>query len=233
MKLSTFHYARLQDNRLVEEGKEVIFIDRVKVMLVEDDIDWRNGLQSFFSAESSFEIISCVDSKEACISALADTAVDVVLMDVMLSDPTETGLDATLDITHNYPGIKVIIVSSLENDDEVFNEAFLSGAYDFVYKNDFEQIPSIIANAMKDRETKYGPRLKKLVYDKKKQLLNPYDIVLLRLILEGKTQREIADLNTVSLGAVKKQVGRLLEKFNWNRSTKELADKCHKWGLLE
>jgi len=208
-------------------------MDRVKVMLVEDDIEWSNGLRSFFAAEPTFEIVSCVDSKEACMSALGESPVDVILMDIMLNDPANTGLDATLDITHRYPSIKVIIVSSLENDDEVFNEAFLSGAYDFIYKNDFEQIPATIANAIKDQKTKYGPRLKKLVYDKKKQLLSPYDIVLLRLISEGKTQQEIAELNHVSLGAVKKQVGRVLEKFNWNRSTKELADKCSKWGLLE
>lgn len=208
-------------------------MDRVKVMLVEDDLEWRNGLQSFFSEEPAIEIVSCADSKEACMSALSETIVDVILMDIMLNDPVDTGLDAALDITHNYPSIKVIIVSSLENDDEVFNEAFLNGAYDFVYKNEFEQIPAIIANAMKDQETKYGPRLKQLVYDKKKKLLNPYDVVLLKLILEGKTQREIADLNSVSLAAVKKHVGRVLDKFNWSKSTKELADKCNKWGLLD
>lgn len=208
-------------------------MNRAKVMLVEDDLDWSNGLQVYFSNESEFEIVSCVNSREACLSALDAMPVDVVLMDIMLGDADATGLDATLDITHHYPSIKVIIVSSLDDDDEVFNEAFLNGAYDFVYKDEFEQIPAIIANAMKDQETKYGPRLKKLVYDKKKKLLNPYDVVLLKLILEGRTQQEIADMNSISLSAVKKHVGRVLDKFQWKRSTKELADKCQKWGLLE
>jgi DNA-binding NarL/FixJ family response regulator len=208
-------------------------VDKVRVMLVEDDLEWQDGLKSFFSEEPSLEIVSCVDSKEACMLALSETMVDIVLMDIMLSDPSGTGLDAALDIAHNYPFIKVIILSSIENDDEVFNEAFLNGAYDFVYKNDFEQIPSIIARAMKDHKTKYGDRLRRLVYDKKKKLLNPYDVVLLKLVLEGKTQQEIADLNSVGLAAVKKHVGRVLEKFDWSGSTKELADKCNKWGLLE
>ncbi|CFJ48837.1 Uncharacterised protein [Mycobacterium tuberculosis] len=37
----------------------------------------------------------------------------------------------------------------------------------------------------------------------------------------------------MSLAAVKKHVGRIMKKFNWERSSSELADKCHKWGLLE
>ncbi|MCD9024667.1 hypothetical protein [Cohnella silvisoli] len=49
-----------------------------------------------------------------CMLVLRETSVDVVLMDIMLSDPTGTGLDAALDIAHNYPSIKVIIVSSLD-----------------------------------------------------------------------------------------------------------------------
>ncbi|MCI3924734.1 response regulator transcription factor [Paenibacillus sp. TRM 82003] len=208
-------------------------LTQARVMLVEDDWEWSQGLQVFFSNESGFKIVSCVDSKDACISALDEAQVDIVLMDIMLGDADSSGLDAALDITHKYPAIKVIILSSLDDDDEVFNEAFLNGAYDFVYKDEFERIPAIIANAMSDQESKYGPRLKKLVYDKKRNLINPYDVVLLKLILEGKTQQEIANMNSVSLSAVKKHVGRVLGKFNWNRSTRELADKCKKWGLLE
>lgn len=208
-------------------------MNRAKVMLVEDDLDWSGGLRNFFANEPEFEIISCVDSKEACLAALDDLGVDIVLMDIILGDSGATGLDAALEIAHRHPAVKVIMLSSLDNDDEVFNEAFLNGAYDFVYKNEFEQIPAVISNALRDQETKYGPRLKKLVYDKKRKLLNPYDVVLLKLILEGKTQQEIAEMNCVSLSAVKKHVSRVLDKFQWSRSTKELADKCQKWGLFE
>lgn len=206
---------------------------RAKVMLVEDDLEWSNGLQMYFANESAFEIVSCVDTKAACLSALEEIPVDIILMDIMLGDAEASGLDAALDVSHEYPAIKIIMVSSLDNDDEAFNEAFLNGAYDFVYKSEFEQIPKIVANAMEDRETKYGPRLKKLVYDKKKKLLNPYDVLLLKLILEGKTQQEIADMSSVSLSAVKKHVNRVLGKFEWKRPTRELAEKCSKWGLLD
>lgn len=106
----------------------MVTIDRVmKVMLVEDDMEWSNGLRSFFSTEPTLEIVSCVDSKEACLSALSIATVDIILMDIMLNDPAATGLDITLDITYKYPSIKVIILSSIMNEDEVFNEAFLNG----------------------------------------------------------------------------------------------------------
>ena len=44
----------------------------------------------------AFEFVSCVDSKEACMYVLSKTPVDVVLMDIMLSDPTASGLDAII-----------------------------------------------------------------------------------------------------------------------------------------
>jgi len=56
---------------------------------------------------------------------------------------------------------------------------------------------------------------------------------VLKLLLLNMTQTQIAEQLNVSIAAVKKQVGRVKRKFNWNRSSKELADKCQKWGVLD
>ncbi|RAV21590.1 response regulator transcription factor [Paenibacillus contaminans] len=208
-------------------------IDKIKVMLVEDDIEWQRGICDFLGGHPQIEIVCCVSSRKECQTALQNTAIDVVLMDIMLGEQSGTGLDAALDIAYEHLAVKVIMLSSVDYDDEVFYEAFLSGAYDFVYKNDFEQLPNVIAESLENKTSKYGSRLRKLVFDKKKELLTPHDSELLRLIGQGRTQQEISQMNSVSLAAVKKQVGRLLEKFNWSGSSKELADKCLKWGLLD
>lgn len=208
-------------------------MDKIRVMLVEDDPEWQRGISDFFEGHPRIVIVCCVSGTAECFAALPDANVDVVLMDIMLGEQTGNGLDAALDITIKYPAIKVIVVSSIDNDDEIFYEAFLSGAYDFVYKNNFEQLPQAIVESMENQTSKYGDRLRKLVFEKKKELITPYDALLMRHIAQGRTQQEIAQLNSVSLAAVKKQVGRLLEKFNWSGSSKELADKCLKWGLID
>jgi len=208
-------------------------IDKIKVMLVEDDIEWQRGIADYLGDHPRIDFVCCVASRKDCRAAMQRNSIDVVLMDIMLGEQSGNGLDAALDIAGEHPAVKVIILSSIDNDDELFYEAFLGGAYDFVYKNDFEQLPRVIVESVENETSKYGSRLRKLVFDRKKDLLTAGDVELLRHIAQGRTQQEISLLNNVSLAAVKKQVGRLLEKFDWSGSSRELADKCLKWGLIE
>lgn len=208
-------------------------MEKIKVMLVEDDPDWIEGLKSFFAGHERIELFSSVSSLADCFAILRNVHTDIVIMDIMLRNDEPSGLDATLDITLKFPDIKVVMLSSIDRDDDIFNEAFLNGAFEYVYKQDFEQLPDVIMAAMNNPSHKFGDRLRKLVYAQKKSLLSAKDIELLRLILEDKTQPEIAEKLGVSLAAVKKQVGRILKKMSWDQSSKQLADKCGKWGLLD
>lgn len=208
-------------------------MNKIRVLYVEDDQDWRTGLHSFFQDHEQIDLYACVASIEECFAVLQEQPADIVVMDIILNDNDVTGLDATLDITVQYPCVKVIMLSTLDDNDDIFYEAFMNGAYDYIYKYDFEKLPATIYEAMSSQTSKYGSRLRKLVYEKKKSLLNKGDRDLLIKIMEGKTQAQISTELQISLAAVKKHVGRILKKFNWSKSSKELADKCHKWGLLE
>lgn len=208
-------------------------MEKIKVMVVEDDPDWIDGLKSFFAGHERIELFSSVSSLADCFAVLRNVHTDIVIMDIMLRDDEPSGLDATLDITTEFPHIKVVMLSSIDRDDDMFNEAFLNGAYEYVYKQDFEHLPDVIVAAMDNTSHKFGDRLRKLVYEQKRSLLSDKDIELLRLILEDKTQLEIAKELGVSLAAVKKRVGRILKKMSWEHSSKLLAEKCDKWGLLD
>lgn len=208
-------------------------MEKIKVMLVEDDLDWIDGLKRFLAVHERIDLFASVSSLADCFAVLRNVHTDIIIMDIMLCDDELSGLDATLDITAAFPHIKVIMLSSIDGNDDIFNEAFLNGAFEYVYKQDVEQLPDVIMAAMTNPTHKHGDRLRKLVYEKKKSLLSDKDIQLLRLIEEDKTQIEIAAQLNVTLAAVKKRVGRILKKMNWQQSSKLLADKCFKWGLLD
>lgn len=208
-------------------------IEKLKVLYVEDDPDWRKGLKDFFVGIDRIELCHCVATVEECFAVLSSEKIDVVVLDIILNHERESGLDAALDITIEYPKVKIIMLSSLQDDDDIFNEAFMNGAYDFLYKDEFEKLPNMIIEAMANQTSKYGERLKKLMFDKKANLLSERDCNLLKMILNGRTQMQISEDLHISLAAVKKQVSRLMKKFNWEKSSKELADRCSKWGLLD
>ena len=207
-------------------------MERVNVLYVEDDEDWRQGLQRYFADADGFHLLACVATMDHCFEILQRETVDIVIMDIILDEHSRAGLDGTLELLVRFPDTKVIMLSSLDRDDDIFNEAFLNGAYDYVYKHEFEQLPDVIRAAMRS-PSKYGERLRKLVFEQKKKLLTDGDRRLLELLLQGGSQTQIAQELNVTLAAVKKQVGRVKKKFGWERSSTELADRCKKWGLLD
>lgn len=181
-------------------------MNKIKVLYVEDDLDWRKGLADYFSDHERIEIYACVSSIEECFHVLQQDPPDIVVMDIILGDDNPSGLDATLDITIQYPNLKIIMLSSLDDNDEIFNEAFMNGAYDYLYKYDFEKLPEIIDIALTNPVSKYGDRLRKLVFEKKKSLISNGDQQLLLKLLQGKTQVQIAEELHVSLAAVKNKL---------------------------
>lgn len=208
-------------------------MEKVTALLVENDTEWQEALRAFFRNYEMVELKAIVSTAQQCHDMLAKESFDIVLMDIMLDDYRTSGLDATLEISCRYPDTKVIMLTSLDNDDEVFNEAFLNGAYEYIYKYDFEQLPEAMIRAKQNPHSKYGERLRKLVFEQKKRMLTATDMVILNGLANSLRLREIAEQHNVSVSAVKKQLNRLFHKFGWSGTGKELAIKCLKWGLLD
>lgn len=208
-------------------------MEKVTAMLVEDDIEWQQALVAFFRDYEMIDLKAMVATAKECHRTLEKESFDIVLMDIMLDDYRTSGLDATLEISYRYPQTKVIMLTSLDNDNEVFYEAFLNGAYEYIYKYDFEQLPEAMIRAKQNPQSKYGERLRTLVFEQKKRLLTTTDIEILHGVVNSLTLSEIAEQKNVSVSAVKKQLNRLFRKFGWNGTGKELAEKCLKWGLLD
>jgi DNA-binding NarL/FixJ family response regulator len=208
-------------------------MEKIKVLLVEDDAEWQQALSVFFREHDAIELSAVVSTAKACMDMLERERFDVVLMDIMLDDYRTGGLDATLEIRCRHPDVRVIMLTSLDSDDEVFNEAFMNGAYEYIYKYDFDQLPDAIMRARQNPHSKYGDRLRKLVYEQKRRMLTPTDLAVLRGLARSMSLREIAEEQHVGLSAVKKQLNRLFHKFGWTGTGRELAEKCKKWGLLD
>lgn len=208
-------------------------MEKIKVLLVEDDVEWQQALTAFFRDHEAIILSAIASTANECYRTLENESFDIVLMDIMLDDYRTSGLDVTLEISYHYPKTKVIMLTSLDNDDEVFNEAFMNGAYEYIYKYDFEQLPEAIIRAKQNPHSKYGERLRKLVFEQKKSMLTSTDLEILRGLTQSLMLKEIAEQQNVSVSAVKKQLNRLFHKFGWTGTGKEFAEKCLKWGLLD
>ncbi len=112
---------------------EVIRMDRkVSLFIVEDYLLARVTFKKALEQFSDLEVKNDFETAEDCIEALKEEIVDVVLMDIGL--PYMTGVEATKIIKDKYPNVKVIMLTSHDNQEEIIS-SLASGANAYALKD--------------------------------------------------------------------------------------------------
>jgi DNA-binding NarL/FixJ family response regulator len=217
-------------------------MENIRVVIVEDDLDWLRGLQSYLEKQPDMTVIGHASSGKAAVELLEKVDADVVLMDIMMSDSPE-GLWAAAEIV-KCSGARVVMLSSMEGKEFIF-EAFKAGAVDYMVKSNYTEIPQTIRSAYANRSAIHPSvaaqmreefrRLKQLEHEVRvkelRNLLTPTELQVLDLIEKGHTQTQIADRFVVSIRTIKVHVGNILKKLG-GKSSKEAAQKAKDMGLL-
>lgn len=182
------------------------------------------------SLEPDLEVVGIADNGETATEQVADLQPDVVLMDVRM--PVMDGREATRIITQQFPGIKVLVLSTFD-DDEYIKQSMQAGAKGYLLKDmPSEELVQAIRLVHRGY-SQLGPGLiEKListvpdsvpiaseVVPQQLTRLTPREQDVLRLISSGTTNREIAEQLYISEGTVKTHVTHLLNRLNLrNRS---------------
>src|SRR5512140_2026512 len=103
-----------------------------KVLLVDDQILFREGLVSLFNSTTDFEMVGTAGSVHEGIERALETQPDIILMDFSL--PDGTGLDATRAILEELPDCKIIFLTVFETDENLL-AAIRLGAKGYMLKN--------------------------------------------------------------------------------------------------
>lgn len=104
----------------------------IRVLVVDDLKLICRGLKAMFVSEPDIEIIGFAHNGKEAIKQIAQEKPDVVLIDVLM--PVMGGIEATKEISKQFPEVKVIVLSSFE-DDPVILEAITAGAKGYLLKN--------------------------------------------------------------------------------------------------
>src|SRR5688572_3307369 len=104
---------------------------RVRVLLVDDDDLMRAGLKAVLSSDSTIEVVGEASDGRAAIVGARTLRPDLVLMDVRM--PDLDGISATREVLAVSPDVKVVILTTFEEDDYIFG-ALNAGASGFLLK---------------------------------------------------------------------------------------------------
>lgn len=217
----------------------------IKILLVEDQKLMRIGIKSLFNDYPEMEVIGeAVNGKEAIEKAKLIKP-DIVLMDIGL--PDVSGIDATKQILENNNNIKVIILTSHINEDEL-NASLTAGANAYVIKDISTEYLMSVIKMIKDGAMWIDPKVVPFIRDKNSGVipsrqisrtafrqthsnLTQREYEVLKLVVDGQSNSEIAKSLTISEHTAKAHVCNIIQKLVVDDRT-QAAVKALKEGLV-
>jgi DNA-binding NarL/FixJ family response regulator len=212
---------------------------RVRILIAEDQALVRRGTAVLLSMEQDMELVGQACDGVEAVEMAAKLRPDVVLMDLHM--PRLSGVAATREITRTLPGTQVLVLTTL-NDDETVFEAVRAGAHGYLLKDVSEQELLETIRALRRGESRLTPQIARKVMDQFRRLagssevapdraagarareapaeaLNDKEERILRLITDGMSNRQIAQAMFLAEGTVKNYVSRIMEKLHANTRT--------------
>lgn len=212
----------------------------MKILIVDDHVLFREGLVSLLKAQPGINVVGEAGCVHEAIAMARELNPDLILMDFGL--PDGTGLDATQAILADQPEINIVFLTVHEQDARLF-AAIRSGAKGYLLKNvpvsrlltylrGVECGEAAISGAMASRILDEFARLGSARASGQAEVgeLTSREIVILKELATGATNREIASRLFISENTVKNHVGNILTKLNL-RNRREAASFAQRHGL--
>jgi DNA-binding NarL/FixJ family response regulator len=194
--------------------------ENVRVVLVEDHDLVRAGIKSLLGSLPGIQVVGDTGDGSAALALIEELQPNVVLMDIALVGIS--GLTITAQLTERVPDSKVVILSMYVNDEYVW-QALRAGALGYVLKNaSIIELEQAIRTVAKGEAYLSPPVSKHLVMDYRRrargepssfELLTPRQREVLKLIAEGRTTQQMADLLDVSVKTIESHRGQLMERL--------------------
>ena len=193
-----------------------------KVFIVDDHAVVRMGLKATLPLEGDVEIVGEAVSGDGAAQAVITAKPDVTLLDIRL--PGKDGLDVLAELMNANPDAKVIMLTTSEADNHVY-EALKRGARGYVVKDrDADEI--LTAVRMVASGAKYIPDTVRALYRERQTMpdLTAREQETLEMMAAGRRNGEIAEKFGISVDGVKMHVKHILEKFNVADRTAAVAE---------
>lgn len=189
--------------------------NKIRIMLVDDHAVVRSGLGAFLSVNPDLELVGEAENGELAVARAGILKPDVILMDLMM--PVMDGVAATAAIKKQNPGIQVIALTSFQ-EDELVQNALKAGAVGYLMKNVSARELAAAIRAAKDGKITLSPEAAQALVRASQQAqeteaLTEREREVLKLMVEGLNNAEIAERLVVSLSTVKYHISNILMKL--------------------
>ncbi|WP_239489669.1 response regulator transcription factor [Luteitalea sp. TBR-22] len=195
----------------------------------------RRGFGLILSAQPDLEVVAEAHNGREALERAVETEPDVVIMDVSM--PELNGIDGTRRILDAVPRARILALS-MHRDAVYVREMLRAGAKGYLVKDADDESLIDAVRAVARGDAYLSPSVADTVLaDYRRHVTNPLDLLtprereVLQLVAEGRTNKEIATLLSLSVYTVDSHRSRLMEKLNLN-SSGELVRFAIRNGLI-
>jgi DNA-binding NarL/FixJ family response regulator len=198
--------------------------ERVRVLIVDDDDLMRAGLRGVLSSDDGIELVGEANDGREAAYRVRLLKPDVVLMDVRM--PDLDGISATRELTAAFPEVKVVILTTFEQDDYIFG-ALSAGASGFLLKRTRPEELIAAIHTIAAGDSLLSPSVTSRVVERMAGQpqpdagrdavlgeLTPRETQVLELVARGRSNTEIAAELVIEESTVKTHVKRILAKLD-------------------
>lgn len=188
----------------------------IRIILVDDHRVVHQALAEMISFVEDFELVAQGSNGQEAIDLCREFLPDVVLMDVVM--PGIDGVQATRRILADYPTIKILALSSFQDDVSV-NSMLKSGAVGYILKNtSVDELESIIRTVNEGKTVIDTHLMQKVLLPDvsatyNELSLSPRELEILKMISNGMSYNQVGDCLGISLSTVKFHIGNILAKL--------------------
>jgi len=214
-------------------------VDPIRIVIVDDQRLIREGLAALLALVSDLQILGQAADGQAAIELAATLSPDVILMDVRM--PGMNGVAATREIRRRFPTPRVIVLTTFDDDEYVF-QSLQAGASGYLLKNADPDHLAAAIRAVHAGDSILDPAVTNKVIQRAvsadaaaplltlSEKLTPREREILHLIVQGATNAEIAAHLCLSEGTVKNHISHILDKLG-ARDRVQAVRLAVEWGL--
>jgi|SRR5271165_828683 len=204
--------------------------DKISVLLVDDHTLVRRGFRRMLEDESDMTVVGEAGDGEEAVRLALELKPRVIVMDCAL--PRMTGLAAARQILEKSPEIAVLMLS-MHAEDTWVQQALAAGARGYLLKSAMELELPIAVRKVAAGETVLDPAVEKpaALKGERSAALTPRELEILQLIVEGKSNKEIADQLKLSANTVAVHRANIMDALGIHK-TAELVVYAIRNGLV-
>lgn len=213
----------------------------IKVLLVDDHALVRGGIRAVLDTKPGIKVVGEASDGASCLKKALELKPDLVLMDLSMPNGRD-GLFTTSELLQSMPEVKVIILT-MHNDEQYLFRALKAGASGYILKSaPLNDLVTAIQQVHQGMVYLQPDSTKKVIqaylhgnsedFKDRYETLTEREKEIFTLVAKGYTNKEIAELLTISVKTVENHKGNIMDKLQLN-NRRELTEFAYKRGLLD